>query len=341
MKSYGIKYLLTLMMLLAFSVSGCGEEAQVKVSDTRFAMDTFVKIDTYSEQPGAARLAVDDALQTFQQIALLTDRFSDGGPGSLYEANSRAADAPVHVAPQLAKLLAWLDQRQDTQLDITIAPVVDLWQTARSQNTLPAPAKLQAALSHTGKAQYHFDTAAQTLKYHDAAVKLDLGSVAKGYAVDAAAATLKKHPDVTCALINAGGNIKAVGNKPGKMPWRVAVQHPRDPEAFLGTVLLTDGQAAATSGDYQRYYEVDGVRYHHLLDAQTGQPSRLHQSVTVIAPSALEADYHSTLFFLLPTPEIKNRLTAAKDLAVVIVENDGSIFVSENLQQTWQPAKGR
>lgn len=87
-----------------------------------------------------------------------------------------------------------LEQRQDTQLDITIAPVVDLWQTARSQNTLPAPAKLQAALSHTGKAQYHFDTAAQTLKYHDAAVKLDLGSVAKGYAVDAAAATLKNIP---------------------------------------------------------------------------------------------------------------------------------------------------
>jgi thiamine biosynthesis lipoprotein len=98
--------------------------------------------------------------------------------------------------------------------------------------------------------------------------------------------------------------------------------------------------AAATSGDYQRYYELNGIRYHHILDPQTGQPSRLHQSVTVIAPSALDADYHSTLFFLLPTTEIKNRLTAAKDLSVVIVENDGSIFVSENLQQTWQPAKG-
>ena len=124
------------------------------------------------------------------------------------------------------------------------------------------------------------------------------------------------------------------------MPWRVAIQPPRDPDAFLGTVMLRDGQSAATSGDYQRYYELNGIRYHHILDPQTGQPSRLHQSVTVIAPSALDADYHSTLFFLLPTTEIKNRLTAAKDLAVVIVENDGSIFVSENLQQTWQPAKG-
>ena len=70
------------------------------------------------------------------------------------------------------------------------------------------------------------------------------------------------------------------------MPWRVAIQHPRDPEAFLGTVMLHDGQSAATSGDYQRYYELNGIRYHHILDPQTGQPSRLHQSVTVIAPSA-------------------------------------------------------
>lgn len=339
---HGLKQhlLLPLLLLLAFSISGCGKEEQVKVSDTRFAMDTFVKIDAYGDDPGAARLAIDDAMQTFQKIALVTDRYSDGGPGSLYEANSKAATAAVPVAPQLAGLLAWLDRQQDQQLDIAIAPVVDLWQHARSQNRLPDPEKLQSALRHLGKDKYHFDAAAQTLSYSDPATKLDLGSVAKGYAVDAAAATLQKHTEVSCALINAGGNIKAVGNKPGNMPWRVAIQHPRDPEAFLGTVMLMGGQAAATSGDYQRYYELNGVRYHHLLDAQTGQPVRLHQSVTVIAPSALDADYHSTLFFLLPTPEIIRRLAAAKDLAVVIVENDGSIFVSENLQQTRQPAKG-
>lgn len=340
MKSYCKKYLLFLILLLTFSISGCSEEEQIKVTDTRFSMDTFVKIDAYSDKPGEARLAIDDAMQTFQKTAQVTDRFNDGGPGSLYEANSKAAAAPVTLAPQLAGLLNYLDHQPDAQLDIAIAPVVDLWQLARSQNRLPAPEKLQESLRHTGKDKYHFDAAAQTLSYNDPDVKLDLGSVAKGYAVDASAATLKKHSGITCALINAGGNIKAIGNKPGNMPWRVAIQHPRDPEAFLGTVMLHDGQSAATSGDYQRYYELNGIRYHHILDPQTGQPSRLHQSVTVITPSALDADYHSTLFFLLPTTEIKNRLTAAKDLAVVIVENDGSIFVSENLQQTWQPAKG-
>lgn len=96
------------------------------------------------------------------------------------------------------------------------------------------------------------------------------------------------------------------------MPWRVAIQHPRDPEAFLGTVMLHDGQSAATSGDYQRYYELNGIRYHHILDPQTGQPSRLHQSVTVIAPSALDADYHSTLFFYYQQRKSKTGLLLPK-----------------------------
>ena len=105
MKSYCKKYLLFLILLLTFSISGCGEEEQIKVTDTRFSMDTFVKIDAYSDKPGEARLAIDDAMQTFQKTAQVTDRFNDGGPGSLYEANSKAAAAPVTLAPQLAGLL--------------------------------------------------------------------------------------------------------------------------------------------------------------------------------------------------------------------------------------------
>lgn len=133
MKSYCSKYLLFLILLLTLSISSCGEEEQIKVTDTRFSMDTFVKIDVYSDKPGAARLAIDDAMQTFQNIAQVTDRFNDGGPGSLYEANSKAAAAPITLAPQLAELLNYLDRQPDAQLDIAIAPTVDLWQLARSR----------------------------------------------------------------------------------------------------------------------------------------------------------------------------------------------------------------
>ncbi len=326
-----------LLGLTLACTGGCASKNPVKVTDTRFAMDTFIKIDAYSAEPGAARLAIDDAMQTFQSIAIVTDRFNDGGAGSLFYANQNATAGPVKLTASLAQLLAFLEHKQDSQLDISIAPVVDVWQLARSKTVLPTQTELDSALSHVGKQKYSFDESTKMLSFNDPQTKLDLGSVAKGYAVDAAAATIMKHREVTCALINAGGNIRAVGNKPGNTPWRVAIQHPRDPEAFLGTVMLTDGQAAATSGDYQRYYELDGIRYHHLLDVATGQPSRLHQSVTVIAASALDADYNSTLFFLLPTQAIKARLAADPKLAAVVVENDGKVFVSANLQKTWQP----
>ena len=339
MKRRLLKLPALLVCALAFMVSGCGKTEPVKVSETNFAMDTFIKIDAYSAEPGAARLAVDDAMQAFQTVAVETDRFNDGGPGSLFDANQHAAVQSVKVAPHLAQLLTWLEQQSEPRFDITLAPVSDLWQQHREQKTVPAQDELNAALTHTGRDKYHFDAATQSLTYSDPATRLDLGAVAKGYAVDVAAATLKKHSGLECALINAGGNIKAVGNKPGNVPWRVAVQHPRQADSYLGTLLLTDGQAAATSGDYQRYYEVDGVRYHHILDVQNGQPVRLHQSVTVLAPSAVAADYHSTLFFVLPTDEIQKRLAADSSLAVVIVEADGSIFVSGNLQKIWQPAE--
>ena len=92
MKSYCKKYLLFLILLLTFSISGCGEEEQIKVTDTRFSMDTFVKIDAYSDKPGEARLAIDDAMQTFQKTAQVTDRFNDGGPGYAGSTACRTAE---------------------------------------------------------------------------------------------------------------------------------------------------------------------------------------------------------------------------------------------------------
>lgn len=332
-------FLLAVTLLLATTMSGCGKKEQVKISETRFAMDTFVKIDAFSDDQNQGRQIVDDALQVFVQTAKVNDRFNNGGDGSLYNANLHAATTPVKLAPQLADILTFLQTKTDNEIDVSIAPLVDVWQLARDKKTLPAQSELDVALTHVGKNKYIFAADTQTLRYNTQGVKLDLGAVAKGYAVDAAAAVLKKNKAISGALINAGGNIKAIGNKPDNTPWRIAIQHPRANGNFLGTLLLSDGQAAATSGDYQRYYEFNGVRYHHILNPKDGQPMRLHQSVTVISTSALEADYYSTLFFLLPTSEIKARLQNEPALATVVVEANGDIFVSENLRQKWQPAK--
>lgn len=327
------------IITLSIISSGCSTQEEQKVSDTRFAMDTFIKIDAYTTSPGEARLALDDAMQGFQKVAAETDRFSGDDKQSLFYANNHAAYEPVQVSKHLGKLLTFNNSKNNTMLDISIAPIMDLWQKAREQNNLPNESELNEILRHVGRDKYSFEEESQQLSFSDSQTKLDLGAIAKGYAVDVAAETLLKHKAITCALVNAGGNIKAIGNKPGNKPWRVAVQHPRKAEKFLGTIALSNGQAAATSGDYQRYYELDGVRYHHLIDPQTGQPVWMHQSVTVIAMSGLKADYYSTLFFLLPTPAILDYLKQDSELGVIIVEENGSTVVSNNLQKIWQPAQ--
>ena len=136
---------------------------------------------------------------------------------------------------------------------------------------------------------------------------LDLGAIAKGWAVDRAMEKLMAR-GIYNAIIDAGGDLRIIGSRPGKDFWRIGVQHPRDPGALLLTFDLKD-TAIVTSGDYERFFITDGVRYHHILDPSTGQPARGCQSVTVLAPTAAEADACATAAFVLG-PSAGARLSA-------------------------------
>lgn len=327
------------MVLTLFTICGCTDDNEAKISDTRFAMDTFIKIDAYSPDHSAVRLAEDAAFQEFQQAAIQTDRFNDGGKGSLWQLNHTAAGQNMQPARHLAALLQFYTLQNEPEVDITLGALSDLWLQGKETSTVPDENTIRDALQHCGRSKLIFNASTNTAARTDNNTIIDLGSIAKGYAVDIAAAELQKSQAVSAALINGGGNIKVLGQKPGGGPWVIAVQHPRKENSFLGTVILQPGQAAATSGDYQRYYEAEGQRWHHLLSPQTGCPSRLHQSVTVIAPSALEADYNSTLLFLKENAGIQNYLAQKPELGAIIVNADGSIWVSPNLKQFWHPAE--
>ncbi len=329
------KILLILMAVLALAVCGCGSTQ--KISDTRFAMDTFIKIDVYGSGEKSLQRAAGEALQQIQSIAGQTDRFNDGGPGSLYRVNNAPPDTPVKTAPHLAALLAYYNNKQEQEVDITLGGVSDIWQEAKQSGSIPPQDKLAAALKNTGRGSFYYNSKEQTLIRRNAAVQLDLGALAKGYAVEEAARILQADSAVKAALINAGGNIKVIGQKPDGKPWRIAVQHPRDEKKVLGNLILNPGQAAATSGDYQRFYESGGLRWHHLLSPADGRPVRYHQSVTVIADSALEADYNSTLLFLLPDEGINAYLARHPELSAIIVNADGTVWHTANISGSWQP----
>ncbi len=331
-------YRLLALLLVLFITGGCGQ-SEVKISDTRFAMDTFIKIDAYGTDEAALKQATNNALQCMQQIATQTDRFNDGGAGSLYRLNKAGSGEAFTPAPLLAALLGFYSAQPDNEVDITLGKVSDLWLQGSKTGTVPAEAAIKNSLLHSGRDKLSYNAQSNTAVKADAALTIDLGAIAKGYAVDKAADVLQQSKAVSAALINGGGNIKVLGSKADGKPWVIAVQHPRQSSKFLGTVILQPGQAAATSGDYQRYFEAEGKRWHHIISPQTGYPVNLHQSVTVIAPTALEADYNSTLLFLKTDDEIKTYLAQRTQLAAIVVDADGSVWASPNLAQLWHSAE--
>ena len=328
------KVLVLLFILSSLLNAGCFSQPKT-YKDTRFSMDTTISIEAAGKTNEQIKAAVDNAFRVFQEVADETDRYKDSSPIGLYQLNIHAGQGPFTVGPHLLLLADMAHKQNFSEFDITLAPLIDVWQKHSAAKTVPAKQEIDAALALTGKDKFNVAPEKQTITLASGA-GLDLGAIAKGYAVDVAAAVLAEDKNVAFALVNAGGNIKTVGTKADGKPWRIALQDPRRSDAYLGIINLNAGEAVATSGDYQRYYEVDGIRYHHILDPHTGLPSRNAISVTIVAASAFMTDYYSTLLFVLPQEKVLEVLAAHPEIAAIIVQANQEIYVSPALQSRFE-----
>ena len=225
---------------------------------------------------------------------------------NLYDVNARAAAAPVQVSDELYAFLRWC---KDTA-----------YPAANGATNIAAGA---AALAHIDIEDLVLDDAAQTVYFADPEMALDVGAVGKGYAVEQTARAAQAR-GLTSALLNIGGNVRAIGTKPGGKPWTAGVENPwGDDPAYIQAVELADGDSLVISGDYQRYFEYDGVRYAHLIDLTTGYPARYVSSVAVLARADTGglADALSTGLFCLPE-ETGQALAAQNHYAVLWMHPD-------------------
>lgn len=343
-KNVGLKFTLCLLILLgALPNLGCKPQLHT-YNDTRFLMDTTIYIDAAGDDTPLVKSSVDQAFSIFQAIADETNKYEDQSNLGLFNLNHRASlesgktldfSPAIPVGEHLFKLVEFAQKHPNPAFDITLGPVIELWREHTPAKTLPTKEELAAALARTGRDRILLNSNAQTISLQYGTI-LDLGGIAKGYAVDQAADHLAKDANVTTALVNAGGNIKVVGTKANGNPWRIAIQNPRKTDEYMGVIKLHAGEAVATSGDYQRYYEVDGIRYHHLLEPSTGMPARNAASVSVVAKSAMLADYYSTLLFVLPTAATKKIIDATPDIGVIIVDTQGQLYISSNMENRFE-----
>ncbi len=276
--------LLNLLMLLAvFLLAGCGEKLHKQQS---YVFGTLVEITVYDADAAKAKRVTDQVLKDFDALHRTLHAWQ---PGPLEHINGLLAlarpDAPAKAAltPELAAILqdaTHLSLQSEELFNPAIGNLVRLWgfHSDSFEPRMPDPREVERLVkAHPRMTDLHID--GLMLSSANPAVRLDLGGY-KGFALDLAAAYMKSQ-GVNNALINIGGNILALGQKGGQ-PWKVGIQHPRRAGA-LAMLELHDGEAIGTSGDYQRFFELAGKRYCHLIDPRTGWPAERTQAVTVIA----------------------------------------------------------
>lgn len=258
---------------------------------------------------------------------------------NLWYLNHHAAISPVQVEEPLFDLLIKCRDMQAKykKVNIAMGSVLSLWHDARESLVLPQKEALDIAAQHTDFSNVILDEENKTVFFADPQLKLDLGAVAKGYAAERIQARLtEKCPSF---LISLGGNIYA-GDPPldGRKKWGVSIQCPDGvvPMQF-GTdrveVLYVRNLSVVTSGDYQRYITVDGVRYHHLIDPATNMPASHLRAVTVVCESGFQADFFSTLLFLLPYEEGMALVNQTPEVEALFILADGSVVLSPGLEK--------
>lgn len=307
---------LALAMAAALLLSACAGQAVIEPELHRYEasfltlFDTVTTIVGYAETEEEFRHTAQEFHDSLLDYHELFDIYHEyDGVNNLKTVNDSAGGDPVEVDGRIIDLLLFcreLEQLTGGRVDVTMGSVLALWHEARSEGVddpehaaLPDPGALEEAARHVGFHLLELDEAASTVRLTDPQARLDVGAVAKGWAVEQ---VCRASPPGL--LVSVGGNVRATGPKPeGNSPWVVGVQEPDGGKTDYLHTLNIDHQAVVSSGDYQRYYTVDGVRYHHIIDPDTLRPGTLWRAVTVVCPDSGLADGLSTALFLLPQEE--------------------------------------
>ena len=279
--------------------AGIGEDPGLDRFEFREThMGSEFKLVVYCADAGLASQA---ARAAYDRVSFLDATLSDYRVDSeMMRLSDRSGGPPVSVSPELFEVLhrsRELSERTGGAFDVTINPVVKLWRRARRNRELPDREQLDEALSRVGWEKLELDPVARTARLTGPDMRLDVGGIAKGYASDAALAVLRER-GITRALVAGAGDIVAGDPPPGRDGWVVGIA-PLDPAGEPERYLRLENRAVSTSGDAERFVELDGVRYSHIVDPRTGLGLTGRSSVTVIAPDGTTSDSLATAISVL------------------------------------------
>ena len=298
------------------------------------AMGTYVNVTLVAPDSAAG---APDAAAAHRAIRLVDSLMSNWTTTSEVARINRVADsATTRVHPLVGDVIARslrLWRESDHTFDITVEPLVRAWGFIGGPRRVPSEAEARAAWALVGAGDVAFDSAAGTIRFARRGMRIDLGGIAKGYAVDLAMRALRER-GVTDALVDASGNMMSLGHPPASEHWRIGLRDPRDRVRWFARLWL-DGDAISTSANYEQFVAKDGRRYGHILDPRTGQPASGLLAVTVVAADATTTDSWDTPLYVLGLEAAKAKALERADIeAVLVAPGDGrdTVWVESTLR---------
>ena len=319
-----------IVLILVVTLTGCGAE---QVSDTAdfFAMDTYMRITVYGD--GADELT----RQAEEEIMRIENVLSFSGDGEIGTINEHGGGTVSEETQELLERALELSRDTGGAFDITIYPVVEAWGFFSGEYRVPGDSELSDLLGLTGWEKVSVVDGQVSFQVPD--MGIDLGGIGKGYAGQRVHDMLWE-AGISSALLELGGNVCLLGGRPDGTAWRVGIMSPTDGEEYVGILEARD-VSIVTSGGYQRYFEEDGVRYHHIIDPATGYPADSGLlSVTIVCDDGARADALSTALFVMGEEEAVSYWAARDDFDFILVTQDGRVVITPGLREDFQVSEG-
>ncbi len=321
-------------VLAVILLAGCGSvrssELPVVVKRTQMQMGTLVSITAVAPTREIAQAAIEAGFHEIKRLEQVLSTWIATSELSLV--NAAAGHQPVAIGPETLELVVRsLEMAALTEggFNIAVGPAVEAWSVTERQH-IPSPAELQSLKPLVDWTTIQIDRQARTIFLPKPGMRIDVGGIGKGYAADRAVDVMKR-AGARGGVVALSGDIKTFGDLPGMQGFPVGIRHPRQEDAMAAMVDLKN-EAISTAGDYERYFERDGIRYHHILDPRSLQPARKCQSVTVIAAEGTVADGLDTGIFVLGPERGMALVERLSDVEAVIIDDQGEMTVSSGLR---------
>lgn len=326
------KGLATVFFLLLFIFSACGAPTTKRYEKEKFLFGTYIKIIVYTESEKTAEAAFEKA---FEEIGRVDNRYNSKSKDSIvYNLNmQKTPEKRVALDAEGYNIFKKVTEAYDMskgKFDITIEPLMIAWGFLDEMNPTRVPTDLEIKEAQKKIGYERVTVTPDSLIIQGPTESIDTGSFLKGYAIEKGKEKLIE-AGIQHGFISAISSISTIGKKPDGKSWKIGIQNPEKSNETLGVIEL-DNEALGVSGDYQTFVEIDGKKYHHILDKETGYPISDKKMVVVVGQDGLQEDLLSTALFSMEEKEIKEFMELNKNLKILVVNSDMSTYKSENFK---------